>query len=89
VRELTLMMHFANATGPLGATGRCRSRSSSRSFEGITAEWPEPRSLANSAALFLRPEVGGDSVRPESRCTAAPPTNIIGSFARTAGRHGR
>ncbi|MEO8188421.1 MAG: alanine racemase, partial [Burkholderiaceae bacterium] len=27
-------------------------------------DWPEPRSFANSAALFLRPEVQGNSVRP-------------------------
>ncbi len=30
----------------------------------LLAGWPEPRSFANSAALFLRPEVQGDSVRP-------------------------
>jgi alanine racemase len=64
VRELTLMMHFANADRPLGATGPVPVAEQLAEFEGITAEWPEPRSLANSAALFLRPEVGGDSVRP-------------------------
>ena len=30
----------------------------------LPVDWPEPRSFANSAALFLRPEVQGDSVRP-------------------------
>jgi len=64
VRELTLMMHFANADRPLGATGPASVAEQLDEFEGVTAEWPEPRSLANSAALFLRPEVGGDSVRP-------------------------
>ena len=64
VRELTLMMHFANADRPLGATGPVAVAEQLEEFDGVTAEWPEPRSLANSAALFLRPEVGGDSVRP-------------------------
>jgi alanine racemase len=64
VRELTLMMHFANADRPHGATGPVSVAEQLDEFEGVTAEWPEPRSLANSAALFLHPEVGGDSVRP-------------------------
>lgn len=64
VRELTLMMHFANADRPRGATGPVPVAEQLDEFEGVTAEWPEPRSLANSAALFLHPEVGGDSVRP-------------------------
>ena len=64
VRELTLMMHFANADRLHGATGPVSVEEQLDAFDGVTAEWPEPRSLANSAALFLRPEVGGDSVRP-------------------------
>ena len=64
VRELTLMMHFANADRPRGAAGPVAPAEQLAEFNGITAEWPEPRSLANSAALFLLPEVGGDSVRP-------------------------
>jgi len=64
VRELTLMMHFANADRPRDATGPVPVAEQLDEFEGVTAEWPEPRSLANSAALFLLPEVGGDSVRP-------------------------
>jgi alanine racemase len=64
VRELTLMMHFANADRPRDATGPVPVAEQLEEFESVTAEWPEPRSLANSAALFLLPEVGGDSVRP-------------------------
>ncbi len=64
VRELTLMMHFANADRPRDEAGPVAVADQLGEFEGVTAEWPEPRSLANSAALFLRPEVGGDSVRP-------------------------
>jgi alanine racemase len=64
VRELTLMMHFANADRPRGATGPVAAVEQLEEFTRVTAEWPEPRSLANSAALFLLPEIGGDSVRP-------------------------
>jgi alanine racemase len=64
IRELTLMMHFANADRPRGATGPVSALEQIEEFTNITAEWPEPRSLANSAALFLLPEIGGDSVRP-------------------------
>jgi alanine racemase len=64
VRELTLMMHFANADRPAGAGGPVAAAEQLEVFGSVTAEWPEPRSLANSAALFLLPEVGGDSVRP-------------------------
>ena len=64
VRELTLMMHFANADRPRGAAGAVAAVEQLEEFTSVTAEWPEPRSLANSAALFLLPEIGGDSVRP-------------------------
>ena len=64
VRELTLMMHFANADRARGAAGPVSYDEQLEEFAGVTAEWPEPRSLANSAALFLLPEIGGDSVRP-------------------------
>jgi alanine racemase len=64
VRDLTLMMHFANADRPRGATGPVAAVEQFEAFASITAGWPEPRSLANSAALFLLPEIGGDSVRP-------------------------
>jgi alanine racemase len=64
IRELTLMMHFANADRPRGSSGPVDAVEQLDQFTGVTAEWPEPRSLANSAALFLLPEVGGDSVRP-------------------------
>lgn len=64
VRELTLMMHFANADRAPGASGPVTAAEQLAEFNGLTSEWPEARSLANSAALFLLPEVGGDSVRP-------------------------
>jgi alanine racemase len=61
---LTLMMHFANADRRRGATGPTAAAEQVAEFERITAGWALPRSLANSAALFLLPDVHGDSVRP-------------------------
>lgn len=64
VRELALMMHFANADRRAGSPGPVDAAGQLAEFAALTAEWPEPRSLANSAALFLRPDIGGDEVRP-------------------------
>lgn len=63
VNVTTAVMHFANADapddgGPAGV-GAQRAR-----FEQALAGWRGQTSLANSAALFLRPEIGGDWVRP-------------------------
>jgi alanine racemase len=64
VGELTLMMHFANADRVRGVHGPVQATEQIAEFARVAAAWPEKRSLANSAALFLLPEVGGDSVRP-------------------------
>ena len=64
VKQLTLMIHFANADRAAGASGPAEVSEQLAAFQNIAADWTEPRSFANSAALFLRPEVQGDSVRP-------------------------
>ncbi len=64
VAQITLMIHFANADRAAGATGPAEVEEQLGVLERIASDWPEPRSLANSAALFLRPEVSGESVRP-------------------------
>lgn len=64
VSQLTLMIHFANADRAVGAGGPAEVAEQLDWLHRIAADWPEPRSFANSAALFLRPEVQGDSVRP-------------------------
>ena len=64
VAQLTLMIHFANADRAAGSSGPTEVAEQLAALLSIAANWPEPRSLANSAALFLRPEVQGDSVRP-------------------------
>jgi alanine racemase len=64
VREVFLMMHFANADRAAGVLGAVEVAEQLAEFGRIAGSWQDKRSLANSAALFLRPEVGGDSVRP-------------------------
>jgi alanine racemase len=64
VAQLTLMIHFANADRAAGASGPTEVAEQLAALQRIGGDWPEPRSFANSAALFLRPEVQGDSVRP-------------------------
>jgi alanine racemase len=64
VRSVTVMMHFANADRRIDLTGPVEAAEQLALFERIAGGWKEPRSLANSAALFLRPEIGGDMVRP-------------------------
>lgn len=64
VRQLTLMIHFANADRATPTVGPAEVAEQLAALDTIAGSWPEPRSLANSAALFLRPEVGGDWVRP-------------------------
>lgn len=64
VRQLTLMIHFANADRSTPAAGPGEVAEQLESFNRVAGKWPEPRSFANSAALFLRPEVVGHSVRP-------------------------
>ena len=64
VAQLTLMIHFANADRAAGATGPAEVDDQLGALDRIARGWPEPRSLANSAALFLRPAVEGGSVRP-------------------------
>jgi alanine racemase len=64
VAQLTLMVHFANADRTAGASGPTEVAEQLDVLQSVASGWPEPRSFANSAALFLRPEVKGESVRP-------------------------
>jgi len=59
LRVSTATMHFANADGD-GAD----VREQLAAFARVLGGWSGERSMANSAALLMRPEVGGDWVRP-------------------------
>ena len=63
VQVSTATMHFANADapddgGPAGVAAQLRA------FDRALADWTGLRSMANSAALFMQPQVLGDWVRP-------------------------
>lgn len=63
VKVSTATMHFANADaiddgGPAGVAAQLRT------FDQALTNWAGERSIANSAALFMQPQVGGDWVRP-------------------------
>ena len=64
VRELTVMIHLANADRAKPAVGRAEVAEQLAALDTVAGSWAEPRSLANSAALFLLPNVGGEWVRP-------------------------
>ena len=64
VQVSTLLMHFANADAADGGPGSAAVSAQLAAFHAVAAGWRGQTSVANSAALYLRPEVGGDWVRP-------------------------
>jgi len=64
VRIASLMTHFANADRLDPELGPSSVVDQVRLFREFCSGWTGATSLANSAALFFHPEVGGDSVRP-------------------------
>jgi alanine racemase len=66
-----LMTHFANADRP--DAGPAEVADQVREFEALAQRWNGAVCLANSAALFLRPDVKGDSVRPGIALYGATP----------------
>jgi alanine racemase len=72
-RVISLLTHFANAdrtesnAGPVSVAGQLRD------FARACTGWSGASSLANSAALFLHPQVGGNSVRPGIALYGATP----------------
>jgi alanine racemase len=69
----SLMTHLANADRDDADQGPAAVSAQLRSFAQAGAGWRGPRSLANSAALFLHPQVAGDSVRPGIALYGASP----------------
>jgi len=73
LRVASLMMHFANADRGDADAGPVAVAEQMRVFDEACAGWSGPRSVANSAALFLHPHVGGDAVRPGIALYGATP----------------
>lgn len=72
VRLSTVAMHFASADAADDGGPACVPEQLAV-FERAVTGWTRERSLANSAALFMRPEVGGDWVRPGIALYGATP----------------
>jgi alanine racemase len=64
VRIEALMTHLANADRLDPGNGLANVEEQLRRFRDLCRDWTGPTSLANSAALFFHPSVGGDAVRP-------------------------
>lgn len=62
VRNITLMTHFANADDP--ANGGLPLSEQVRRFRAATEGLPGERSISNSAADLMHPELSADWVRP-------------------------
>jgi alanine racemase len=73
VRVAALMTHFANADRDSAGGGPVAVSEQLRVFEQACRGWSGARCLANSAALFLQPQVGGDAVRPGIALYGATP----------------
>lgn len=67
IREVTLMTHFSHADEPEGVAEQLER------FNGLTAAYRAPRSLANSAALLRYPATHGEWVRPGIMLYGASP----------------
>jgi len=73
VRVVALMTHFANADRADAEADPAAVTEQLRIFDAACADWNGPRCAANSAALFLHPQVGGDAVRPGIALYGATP----------------
>lgn len=73
LRVASVMTHFANADRDDADDGPTSINEQLRIFEQACRGWRGARSVANSAALFLHPQVGGDSVRPGIALYGATP----------------
>ena len=73
VQVAALMMHFANADRDGADEGPVPVAEQLRMFEAACRGWNGPRCVANSAALFLQPQAGGDAVRPGIALYGATP----------------
>src|SRR5262249_24077831 len=64
VRLAAFMTHFANADRLDAGHGPGSVSEQLQRFRALCSDWAGPTSLANSAALFFHPDIGGAAVRP-------------------------
>jgi alanine racemase len=83
VRVAALMTHFANADRDDAHAGPAAVAAQLRVFDEACRGWTGARCVANSAALFLHPQAGGDAVRPGIALYGATP--MSGRTADTFG----
>jgi alanine racemase len=77
VRVVALLTHLANAERDDPRHGRAAAAEQIRVFETLAAGWRGARCIANSAALFLQPAIGGDAVRPGIALYGATPDATV------------
>jgi alanine racemase len=82
-RVAALMTHFANADRDDAHAGPAAVAEQLRAFDEACHRWTGPRCLANSAALLLHPQAGGDAVRPGIALYGATP--VAGRAASSFG----
>jgi len=82
VRVAALMTHFANADRDAADAGPVAAVEQLRTFDEACRGWAGARSVANSAALFLHPQLGDGPVRPGIALYGATPMSgrPAGSF---------
>jgi alanine racemase len=76
-----LMTHFANADRRDAGRGPASVDEQRARFSIAARGWNGPLSLANSAALFLHPQVAGDSVRPGIALYGGTPESGVAAAA--------
>ena len=68
-----LSMHFANSDRADAHEGPVSMNEQLERFEAVCRDWPEPRCVSNSAALFLHPPLAEAWVRPGIALYGATP----------------
>lgn len=76
LRVTTAVMHFANADVADAAGAAVVVPAQLAAFAAALGDWRGQRSVANSAALFLRDDVGGDWVRPGIALYGGAPSEL-------------
>jgi alanine racemase len=83
IRVISLLTHLANADRADAGQGPAGVDEQLRELRAALPQWDGPYSVANSAAVFLHPQVGGQSIRPGIALYGGTPAS--GTAARRFG----